>query len=76
MKNKKDEIIIQDWAGNILFQGDYRMMEVEAVLNANRCECDSVEICGECEGTGYKGDIEIFWTDKNDKRNIYELIDY
>lgn len=70
----KNIIIIQDWAGNILFEGNYKSKKVDAVLDANRCNCESG--CSKCDGTGYKGDFEVYWENENDTRNVYEYINY
>lgn len=70
----KNIIIIQDWAGNVLFQGNYTDKQVDQVLNANRCNCDHG--CKKCDETGYAGDFEIYWQNKNDKRNVYEYVNY
>ena len=72
----KNNIIIQDWAGNILFQGDYKNTKVDLILDNNRCGCDSNPECAKCEGTGYEGDLEIYWQNENDKRNVYEYVNY
>lgn len=62
----KNHIIIQDWAGNILFKGHYKDKEVDQVLDANRCACrfenDEKDLssqgdCLECDNTGYWGDF-------------------
>lgn len=71
MKNK---IIIQDWAGNVLYKGHYKSNKVDKVLDTNRCSCGSE--CKECNDTGYSGDFEVYWMDENDKRNVYEFINY
>lgn len=72
----KNYIKITDWAGNVLFAGHYKNKEVDTVINANRCDCGSNEECKKCDGTGYIGDIEIEWDDRNDERNVYEFINY
>lgn len=79
-------IVIQDWAGNILFEGLYTDKEVDQVLDANRCTfCkDGVpsfmvtkgSICWECDDTGYKGEFEVYWTDEKREDNVYEFINY
>lgn len=70
----KNAIIIQDWAGNILFEGNCKSKQVDKVLDANRCNCNSE--CKQCDGTGYKGDFEVRWQNENDTRNVYEFINY
>lgn len=76
----KNEIIIQDWVGNILFQGLYTDKEVDDVLDANRCYCHSsveeIEDCAKCDNTGYIGDFEVYWTDESRKDNVYDFINY
>ena len=70
----KNEIIIQDWTGKILFQGNYKDKTVDKVLDANRCKCGSG--CKSCDESGYSGDFEVYWTDGRDARNVYEFINY
>lgn len=78
--NQNDNIIIEDWAGNCLFKGDYRDSDVDKVLDANRCSacakapCD--DGCPNCDDTGYWGDFEVFWEDEKRKDNVYEYINY
>jgi hypothetical protein len=72
----KNSIIIIDWAGNILFEGNCEHKRVDEILDANRCSCDHEGECDECNGTGYKGDLEVHWKDPNDTRNVYEWINY
>lgn len=85
----KNHIIIQDWTGNILFQGHYRSMEVDRVLSVNRCDIDHDEMlknyprqlgqnvdCIQCNDTDYKGDFEVYWVDEYDQRNVYAYINY
>lgn len=78
----KNQIIIKDWAGNILFEGDYRSKEVDKVLEANRCKhCSTLTekenyYCEYCGDTGYEGDFSVMWRDNADKRNVYEFINY
>ena len=76
IKVKNDNIIIQDWAGNILFQGPYTDSTVDVVLNANRCECDHDEDCHDCNGSGYTGDFSVEWEDSTCTDNVYEFINY
>lgn len=71
-----DEITITCWTGKVLFKGPCTSPEVDAVLDANRCDCKEVESCKSCDGTGYKGDFEVYWLNENDTRNVYEFINY
>lgn len=83
---KNDNIIMIDWAGNILFEGDRRSPEVDRVLDANRCPycedwdlsgvIDNPDECVECENTSYIGEFEVFWEDEKRKDNVYEFINY
>lgn len=70
----KNNIKITDWAGNTLFQGDYKDPRVDRVLDVNRCKCDGG--CKACDHSGYIGDFSVEWTDRSDKRNVYEYINY
>jgi hypothetical protein len=79
----KNQIIIQDWTGNILFDGDYRDEQVDTVLDANKCPCrfhdeiiHEIEICSDCDDTGYIGDINVQWLDETNTDNVYEFINY
>lgn len=74
---KNKNIIIEDWAGNILYEGPYDSNEVDEVLDANRCStCVDSPACKECDGTGYWGDFEIRWADSSIEENVYEYINY
>lgn len=76
---KKNIIVIEDWTGRELYKGNYKSKEIDKVLKANKCPKCTEEIeenCQECNGTGYSGDFEVFWEDKNDTRNVYEFINY
>lgn len=83
---KKDIIIIKDWTGRELFKGHYKNSKVDEVLRANRCPCRDLELsgvqlddneeCEQCNGTGYETDFEVHWLNENDKRNVYEFINY
>lgn len=75
IKNR-DMIKITCWTGRVLFQGSYKDPKVDAVLDANRCKCADVESCEFCNSTGYNGDFEVNWVNENDKRNVYEFINY
>jgi hypothetical protein len=75
----KDQIKIVDWAGNVLFEGHYKNKKVDKILDANRCDCSDEgadEECSECNGTGYSGDFEVYWSDDQDERNVYAFINY
>jgi len=72
----KNSIIIIDWAGNVLFEGNYEHKRVDEILDANRCDCSVPFDCPDCNDTGYKGDFEVHWKDPNDTRNVYEWISY
>ena len=72
-----DEITITCWTGKVLFKGPYSDPMVDTVLDANRCpskQCS--DDCQWCDGTGYSGEFEINWANENDKRNVYEFINY
>ena len=71
-----DEITITCWTGKVLFKGPHTDPKVDEVLDANRCQCGSVDECKACDGTGYSGEFEINWVNENDKRNVYEFIYY
>lgn len=71
----KDQIIIIDWIGNLLFEGHYEDNQVDEVLNANRCHCLG-EDCDDCNGTGYTSNFYVYWKDEQDERNVYEWINY
>ena len=71
-----DTIVITDWTGRELFKGSYKDPKVDQVLDANRCKCADVESCEFCNSTGYSGDFEVNWLNQNDKRNVYEFINY
>jgi len=77
----KDLIVMEDWAGNVLFRGHYTDKQVDIVLDTNRCICKSFdygndESCEKCEGSGYSGDFSVQWEDPKDTRNVYEFINY
>lgn len=75
----KNWIVIEDWAGNILYHGPYNHKDVDEVLDANRCKAcndDTQDECKTCDGTGYSGDFEVMWEDEEDTRNVYECINY
>lgn len=71
-----DEITITCWTGKVLFKGPHTSPMVDAVLDANRCYCKDRDNCKFCDQTGYLGDFEVNWTNENDKRNVYEFINY
>lgn len=70
----KNDIIITDWANNTLFEGDCNDPRVDRVLDVNRCKCKTG--CKKCDHTGYIGDFDVNWCNPNDKRNVYEYINY
>ena len=55
----KNEILIQDWIGNVLFRGDADDPEVLRIMQLNEAPND---------------DIYVSWTDETDERNVYEHI--
>lgn len=82
-----NNIIIKDWTGKILYDGDCRHPDVDKVLEANRCWVDHDNLpkprtlgrnvdCTACNDTGYSGDFEVYWQDENRKDNVYEFINY
>lgn len=83
----KNQIEIIDWAGNELFKGHYKSSKVDAVLKANKCPfcrdfkpffgaVDNPAECNACDNTGYEGDFDVYWLDKDETRNVYEHINY
>lgn len=72
-----NDILIEDWAGNVLFKGHFEDPKVDQVLDANRCDCDN-EKCPICEGSGYSGDFEVSWVnpERTSIDNVYEFINY
>ena len=75
-KVRRDQIIIEDWTGRLLYKGSYKLPEVDNVLNVNRCSCD--DGCKACDDSGYIGDFEVYWAypELNQDRNVYEYINY
>lgn len=82
-----NNIIIKDWAGNILYEGDKDHPNVDKVLEANRCWVDHDNLpqprtlgrsvdCTACNDTGYATDFEVYWQDASRKDNVYEFINY
>lgn len=74
-----NNIIIKDWTGNILYEGDKDHPNVDKVLEANRCKSwrhGTYDDCNDCDGTGYSGDFEVYWQDENRRDNVYEFISY
>ena len=70
-------IIIEDWAGKVLFKGDHNDKDVDKVLDANRCkrkEC--IPDCDNCDESGYSGDFSVYWVDSELTTNVYEFINY
>lgn len=82
MKDKSVKIV--DWTGRILVIDDYDSERIDKVLEANKCPCryegelyHEMEICPECNDTGYVGDIHAEWIDEeNNDLNVYEYINY
>lgn len=81
----KNNIIIKDWIGNILYEGSYKSKKVDQVLRANYCKCkqckayrrgDGDDYCKDSEYSGYIGDFSISWEDESRKDNVYEFINY
>lgn len=82
---QRDNIIIKDWTGNVLFEGNYNSKKIDKVLNANKCKCKQCkayrkgkgdDYCSNSESTGYSGDFSITWIDENRNDNVYEFINY
>lgn len=77
---RQNDIVIKDWAGSILFQGNCdHGSEINRVLKANKCKDCKREIkddCPKCNGTGYSGDFSVYWVSESDERNVYEYINY
>ena len=82
-----NNIIIKDWAGNILFQGPFDTKEVDKVLDTYRCWVNHDNLpkprtlgrnvdCSNCNDTGYSTEFEVYWEDGRRTDNIYELINY
>ena len=55
----KNHIIIEDWAGNILFEGKATDKEVLRIMRLNDAPND---------------DIYVSWANESDERNVYEHI--
>ena len=55
----KDHIRIEDWAGNILFEGHCEDKQVLKVMRKNKAPNDDIFVC---------------WQDETDERNVYEFI--
>jgi len=60
-QSKRDNIIIQDWTGNVLFEGSRFSPEVTDIIAEHN------------EGAGLE-DLFIFWQDETDCRNVWEYI--
>ena len=54
-----DNISIQDWAGNTLFEGHYEDPEVFRIMQLNEAPND---------------DIFVYWEDETREDNVYEFI--
>lgn len=78
MQNNNIEMI--DWAGNVLFEGDYKDPQVDKVLEANRCHCEPQyadnDDCPKCDGSGYWGDFTVWWQDKDRQDSVFDFINY
>lgn len=74
----ENHIVIKCWTGKELFKGHYKDEQVDRILEANRCSTcvGSGAYCKECGGDGYSGDFIVYWLNENDKRNVYEYINY
>lgn len=59
MKTKKNQIRIEDWTGNVLFEGHCDDPKVLKIMRLNKAPND---------------DIYVFWLDDKDERNVYEYI--
>lgn len=57
----KDQIRIEDWAGNVLFEGHYEDKQVLKIMRKNKAPND---------------DIYVFWEDEDKEDNVYEFIDF
>lgn len=57
----KDQIRIEDWAGNVLFEGHYKDKQVLKIMRKNKAPND---------------DIYVFWEDEDREDNVYEFIDF
>lgn len=79
---ENNDIIIEDWTGEVLFEGDYNDSEVDDVLDANRCPEVTCQregeetTCSDCDDTGYVGEFEVKWSDESRDDNVYEYINY
>lgn len=80
-----NNIIVKDWIGNVLYEGNYNSPKVGQVFRANYCKCKQCkayrkgkgdDYCSDSEYTGYIGEFEIFWSDENRTDNVYEFINY
>lgn len=58
-QSKRDNIIIQDWAGNVLFEGSRFNPEIRDILDVDEEDLQ---------------DIFIFWQDETDCRNVWEYV--
>jgi hypothetical protein len=58
-KDKNDNIIIQDWTGKVLFEGNCDDDKVIKIMRKNQAPND---------------DIFVYWLDPNRDDNVYEYI--
>ena len=49
---------------------------IEKTVFKNGKESLAEFVCITCEQTGYTGDFEVVWQDKERKDNVYEFINY
>jgi len=80
LKPFNDLIIMEDWAGNVLFVGPFNHPTVDVILDANRCACvaNRQNECDVCNESGYSGDFTVEWQDQDNAPydNVYECINY
>lgn len=55
------DIRIEDWAGNVLFEGSHNDTEVLRIMQLNDAPND---------------DIFVYWVDETETENVYECIDF
>ena len=58
---KNKNIRIEDWAGNVLFEGPYNDKQVLKVMRKNKAPNE---------------DIFVYWEDEKIDLNVYEFIDF
>ena len=59
MKNKNNNIRIEDWTGKVLFEGNCEDKKVSTVMRKNKAPNE---------------DIFVYWEDENREDNVYEFI--